>query len=217
MRKRIYRRNRLTESKIRGRRLTEGTRNFGAVHSGDMPSLTYVCFDWFEDDMYDECFKAFVKGKSYSELGKLEDKYDSIQDSPEYERFEEDFTTEYMSNIDVDRILFEDTQRDIEEMVDKANRDIFDEFEDWADENWAEGFDQFQYFDFVPNISRDVYFTTSSYGTQFSPIVIEYGYYEGAKLTALGEDIDEIEDSAASKELSRIVKKHLNAIISELA
>ena len=217
MRKHIYRRNRLTESKIRGRRLTEGTWNFGVIHSGDMPSLTYACFDWFADDMYDECYDAFVKGKSQSELGKLEDKYGSIQDSPEYERFEEDFTTEYMSNIDVDRILFEDTQRDIEEMVDEANGDIFDEFEDWADKNWAEGFDQFQYFDFAPYTRRDVYVTTSSYGTRFSPIVIEYGYYEGAKLTALGKEIDEIDDYRASAELSRIVKEHLNAIISELA
>lgn len=217
MRKHIYRRNRLTESKIRGRRLTEGTRNFGVIDSGDMPSLTYACFDWFEDDMYDECFKAFVKGKSQSELDELEDKYDIIQDSPEYERFEEDFTAEYMSNIDVDRILFEYTQRDIEEMVDDANGDIFDEFEDWADKNWAEGFDQFQYFDFAPYTRRDVYVTTPSYGTRFSPIVIEYGYYEGAKLTALGKEIDEIDDYHASAELSRIVKEHLNAIISELA
>ena len=217
MRKHIYRRNRLTESKIRGRRLTEGTRNFGVIHSGDMPSLTYACFDWFADDMYDECYDAFVKGKSYSELGKLEDKYGSIQESPEYERFEEDFTTEYMSNIDVDRILFEYTQRDIEEMVDEANGDIFDEFEDWADKNWAEGFDQFQYFDFAPYTRRDVYVTAPSYGTRFSPIVIEYGYYGGAKLTALGKEIDEIDDYHASAELSRIVKEHLNAIISELA
>lgn len=217
MRKRIYRRNRLTESKIRGRRLTEGTRNFGVIDSGDMPSLTYACFDWFADDMYNECYEEFVKGKSYSELGKLEDKYGSIQDSPEYERFEEDFSSEYMSNIDVDRILFEDTQRDIEEMVDGENWEIFNEFEDWVEKNWAEGFDRFQHFDFVPNTSRDVYFTTYSYGTQFSPIVIEYGYYEGAKLTALGKEIEYIDDRTASAELSRIVKKHLNAIISELA
>lgn len=217
MRKRIYRRNRLTESKIGGRRrLTEGTRNFGVIDSGDMPSLTYECFDWFADDMYDECYDAFVKGKSQSELDELEEEYDSIQDSPEYERFEEDFTTEYMNGINVDRILFEYTQRDIEEMVDEANWEIFDEFEDWADKNWAEGFDQFQYFDFAPNTSRDVYVTTPSYGTRFSPIVIEYGYYEGAKLTALGKEIEYIDDRDASAVLSQIVEKYLSAIISKL-
>ena len=75
MRKRIYRRNRLTESKIRGRRLTEGTRIFGEIDSGDMPSITFECFDWFADYMYDECRKAFVEGKSQSELDELEDKY----------------------------------------------------------------------------------------------------------------------------------------------
>ena len=213
MRKHIYRRNRLTESKIRGRRLTEGTRIFGEIDSGDMPSITFECFDWFEDDMYDECYEEFVKGKSQSKLDELEDKYGSIQDSPEYGRFEKDFTTEYMNRLFADIVLFEDTQRDVERIVDEANDDIRYEFRNWVAKHYGDDY----VVDFRPYLTVPKRFSGVYTSGDFSPIVIDYGYYKGALLTALGEKIDEYGDSATSAELSRIVEKHLNAIISELA
>ena len=231
MRKHIYRRNRLTESKIRGRRLTEGK------YLPYLPVFKYICFEWFREDMLDECYDDYRKQISPEMWQQLTDEYGIVAESPQYIKFEKRYVEKYLRRVERRYTNILDDDFSLQKAVDEANEAIWDEFYNYLGDNddlWllydvengvtAEERDRFietaedalfkgRVFPSA-NIYDDDVYASDSVSTpdgfvKFSPIIIEYGHGEGAMLTGLTIAIRELEFPELSDKLYEITRKHL--------
>lgn len=197
------------------KQLTEGTSNFGIDNSANLPELSYAFVDDCLDYLYTDGTRVFKAEHTPEEIATMEDKYNSIYDAPAFQRFFEDFIVDYLDKFPVELLLYEGSQKDVENMVDDANDNILHDFHHWAEAHLTD--EEIADFDNTntPNLRRrNVY--TSDY---FSPIIIEFGYYDGARIVAWGDVFEAVEavvGSHAAGELERITEEHLNFLINKL-
>lgn len=207
-------RRRIVESRTR-RRLNEGTNNFGHKGAG-FPSLEFTCWDWVADDLYNDVTMDFIKNHTSSQLDKLVDEYGDVIDSPEFADFQDEYEKEHIDDY-VTGVLAYITDKELKELVDDCNTDIRMAYDNWIQQHESEfddeKFEELDYFEFDCKSSLH---HGDYYGS--GPVMIENGYYSGAKLCVDDDNLEELEgiDESVYKFMVKVVPDEINKVINRI-